>query len=188
MQWRPNFKQEKMFIWAQFIDLLVEYFNTDAFFKLAKAIGRPVKMDIQTSKITGGRFARVCIEIDIKNPLPPFIMIINTNRRCGMNYVNFCNKCGIIGHLPIQCAINQATWDGESAQQIYTSKEKDWRIIEKKRMTNRNPRNGANIKETKQTKNRKAQVKPNMQIRKNQQEATYIIKEHRHNGGKNMIL
>lgn len=156
MQWRPNFrktnfKQERMFIWAQFIDLPVEYFNTDALFKLAKAIGRPVKMDIQTSKITRGRFARVRIEVDIKNPLPPFIMIINTNKRWGMNYVNFCNKCGIIGHLPIQCAINQATWDGESAQQIYTSKEKDWRIIEKMEWI---------IKETKQTKKRKAQVKP----------------------------
>lgn len=52
-QWVPNFrknlfKQDKMFIWAQFQDLPVEYFNSEALFKLRQAIGRPIKMDFHT--------------------------------------------------------------------------------------------------------------------------------------------
>lgn len=74
-----------MFVWAQFSDLPVEYFNCDPLFKLAKAIGRPTKMDIQNSEITRGWFAPVCIEVDMKKPLSSFIKLININRRWPMN-------------------------------------------------------------------------------------------------------
>lgn len=55
-QWTPNFRKKvqqnsKMFIWAQFQNLTVEYFNSDALFKLTQAIGRPIKMDFHTSEI-----------------------------------------------------------------------------------------------------------------------------------------
>lgn len=46
MQWRPNFRKqcfklEKMFIWAQFTDLLMEYFSSDALFKMANLLEDP---------------------------------------------------------------------------------------------------------------------------------------------------
>lgn len=79
-QWRPNFrknlfKQEKMFIWIQFSNLPIEYINGEALVKFARAIERPIKMDIRTSGITRGRYARVCIEVDTRIPLPTFIRI-----------------------------------------------------------------------------------------------------------------
>lgn len=57
-QWRPNFKKEfhkkeNFFIWIQLAELLVEYFNSEPVFKLAREIGRHVKMDIHTSESQG---------------------------------------------------------------------------------------------------------------------------------------
>lgn len=140
MQWRPNsrkqiFNLQKMFIWAQFVDLPMEYFNSNALFKMAKTIDRPIKMDIQTSEATRGRFARVCIEVDVKKPLPPFIKI-NQLKQEGAYEINtsFCNKCGIIGHLPVQCIAGPQNLEEPNIKERDSKgKEQDWKIIEKKR-------------------------------------------------------
>lgn len=114
-QWVPNFIKKtqynnKIFIWAQFKNLPIEYFNGDALFKLAQAIGRPIKMDYHTSEVTRGRYARVCIEVDTNIPLPPYVRINSIKQEITyeLNAV-FCNKCGKIGHFSIKCQASSIT-------------------------------------------------------------------------------
>lgn len=108
-QWVPNFrkqtqKAQKISIWAQFQNLHVEYFHNDALFKLAQAIGRPIKMDFHTSELTRGRYARVCIEVDTSKRLPPYVRINSFKQEVAyeLNAI-FCNKCGKIGYFPTRC-------------------------------------------------------------------------------------
>lgn len=140
-QWVPNFRKQdkqrnKMFIWAQFQNLPVEYFNSEALFKLAEAIGRPIKMDFHTSTIARGRYARVCIEVDTNIPLPPYVRINSLKQEVAyeLNAV-FCNKCGKIGHFPTRCPIIEVT-NNLHPKPADTRKEQhnEWNIIEKRRV------------------------------------------------------
>lgn len=93
-------------------------------------------MDIQTSEITRGRFARVCIEVDIKKPLPPFIKINKFKQEIAYELNTcFCNKCGVIGHMPMQCnPASLSPGEGENINGANTRLANEWKIIEKKRV------------------------------------------------------
>lgn len=113
----------------------MEYFNIEALFKMSKGIGRPIKMDIQAREVTRGRFAQVCIEMDIKNPLTPFIRINQHNQEVAYELNTcFCHKCGIIGHLPVQC-INTSQNLGTSNSHAEDNKSKsgNGKSLKKKR-------------------------------------------------------
>lgn len=131
------------------MDLLVEYFNNDALFKLAKLFGRPIKMDINTSEIMRGRYARVCIEIDINQALPQYIRI-NGFKQVVAYEINasFCHKCGRIGHFATKCSEKKSTEDSNNMhQQQQMSEEQDWSIIERRKKKNvgRQNRSGINM-------------------------------------------
>lgn len=44
-------------------------YNEDVLYALASSIDTTVKIDINTRLATRGRFARVCVEIDLTKPL-----------------------------------------------------------------------------------------------------------------------
>lgn len=140
-QWVPNFRKKtqynnKMFIWAQFKNLPIEYFNGDALFKLAQAIGRPIKMDYHTSEVTRGRYARVCIEVDTNIPLPPYVRINSIKQEIAyeLNAV-FCNKCGKIGHFSIKCQASSITEGIIECPLEKLETQSEWNIIEKRRIS-----------------------------------------------------
>lgn len=78
---------------------LLEYFNIEALFRLAKVIGRLIKMDINISETTRSYYARVCIEIDTSQT---FMLCINNLKQEIAYEINacLCNKCGKISNLP----------------------------------------------------------------------------------------
>lgn len=45
------------------------YYDEDLLWALTAAIGHPVKVDLHTHKMEQGRFAHLCIEIDLNKPL-----------------------------------------------------------------------------------------------------------------------
>ncbi|XP_019195841.1 PREDICTED: uncharacterized protein LOC109189684 [Ipomoea nil] len=73
-EWEPNFipsknKTKKLLVWVRFPELPIEYFDEEFLKKIGKTIGRPVKIDTTTSLASIGKFARICVEIDITKPL-----------------------------------------------------------------------------------------------------------------------
>lgn len=139
-QWKPNFRKksythDEMYIWAQLIDLPVEYFQYDALFKLAKLIGRPIKMDVHTSTVTRGRYARMCVEVDLHKQLPLFVYINNIKQDIAYELNQcFCRTCGKIGHFPstgtVRTHKNQITNQEEGGVKASVQ---EWTIIEKRR-------------------------------------------------------
>ncbi|XP_019171049.1 PREDICTED: uncharacterized protein LOC109166607 [Ipomoea nil] len=73
-EWVPNFvpknnKVRKMLVWIRFPALPIEYFDDIFLKRIGTQIGRPIKVDTTTSLASKGRFARVCVEVDITKPL-----------------------------------------------------------------------------------------------------------------------
>ncbi|XP_028051868.1 uncharacterized protein LOC114256416 [Camellia sinensis] len=73
-RWEPNFKPSEAFetitvIWVRFPELPIEYYQETVLFAIAKTIDKPLKIDWNTTMVTRGKFARICVEMDVSQPL-----------------------------------------------------------------------------------------------------------------------
>lgn len=53
--------------------MLVELFHEELLMQIENMVGKAVKIDQITLSVTRGRFARICVQIDIQKPLVSFI-------------------------------------------------------------------------------------------------------------------
>jgi hypothetical protein len=69
-KWTSDFNTEKeifkSMVWARILSLNFVYYDESFLWTLASAIGHPVKVDLDTLHVEYGRFARVCVDIDIR--------------------------------------------------------------------------------------------------------------------------
>ncbi|CAL2252936.1 unnamed protein product [Prunus armeniaca] len=110
-QWKPGFnaKEEKithMTAWVRINGLNMEYFRSDVMEKIGNLIGTTVKVDAHTMSQARGKFARVCVELDLAKPLTPFIKV--EGRSYGVVYEGIqlvCFECGCYGHGRDSCPV-----------------------------------------------------------------------------------
>ncbi|CAN1201042.1 hypothetical protein LINPERHAP2_LOCUS45359 [Linum perenne] len=108
-RWTPQFNEEepleKILTWVRLPRLPIHYFNQLAVTRIGNHIGRTVRLDLATTEGARGRFARVCVEIDISKPLIGKYMI--EDRTFLVEYEsleNICHHCGIYGHKIDNCS------------------------------------------------------------------------------------
>ncbi|CAN0898604.1 hypothetical protein LINGRAHAP2_LOCUS19801 [Linum grandiflorum] len=80
--------------------LPLEYYNDDELFAITKCLGSPIRFDRKPSLVTCGKFACVCMEIDLSHPLPPEIGV--DDEWFGIEYEglkSICSHCRFAGHL-----------------------------------------------------------------------------------------
>ncbi|XP_021753703.1 uncharacterized protein LOC110719113 [Chenopodium quinoa] len=112
-KWRPNFRAsenpfDKMNVWIRFTELPVEYYDKSALFEIAKLAGTPIRVDYATDRLTRGRYARVCIEIDLSKPLVTKVWIGGAWQHISYeNITSLCFTCGKVGHVQSQCMLNK---------------------------------------------------------------------------------
>lgn len=119
-RWRSEFDPctdnfSKVAVWISIKSLPVEYVNPTCLWRLGNVVGRSLKVDIYTLNLIGeqlrverGRFARVCIEIDLRKSLLAKV-------RCGrkMYVVEYeglgliCFGCGRYGHRKDECSLGK---------------------------------------------------------------------------------
>ena len=74
---------------------------------MGKKLGKLLKVDAITSVAIRGRFAKVCVQINIANPLPKRVKIGSLWQDIVYeNLPMLCYKCGRIGHKETQCTEN----------------------------------------------------------------------------------
>ncbi|CAN1836423.1 hypothetical protein LINPERHAP1_LOCUS34764 [Linum perenne] len=107
-RWTPQFNEEepleKILTWVRLPRLPIHYFNQLAVTRIGNHIGRTVRLDLATSEGARGRYARVCVEVDISKPLLGKYMI--EDRTFLVEYEsleNICHHCGIYGHKIDSC-------------------------------------------------------------------------------------
>ncbi|PRQ53919.1 putative transcription factor interactor and regulator CCHC(Zn) family [Rosa chinensis] len=108
-KWRPEFdptneKINNMAVWVRILGLPVRYFKDYTLRVVGKVLGTVIKIDKLTLAQARGKFARICVEIDLQTPLKPFVEIEGV--AYGIVYEGIsliCFNCGCYGHAKANC-------------------------------------------------------------------------------------
>ena len=114
-RWKPDFRPsesgfDKISIWIRFPEFPMEYYDKEALFTIAEKVGRPIKVDYATDNAARGRYARVCIEVDLAVPLVTKVWVGKAWQ--AVEYENLslvCFECGKIGHRRDICKTRENT-------------------------------------------------------------------------------
>ncbi|XP_019459940.1 PREDICTED: uncharacterized protein LOC109359700 [Lupinus angustifolius] len=108
--WTPEFvapmaKVDRTLVWIRFPGLNMVYYDESFLLSLASCVGRPVKVDTNTLRAAHGRYARVCVEIDLTKPMVGrynlgghFYKVMYE----GLHVI--CKTCGCYGHVTRNCS------------------------------------------------------------------------------------
>ncbi|XP_061994000.1 uncharacterized protein LOC133711948 [Rosa rugosa] len=108
-KWRPDFDPMnevigKMALWVRIYGLPVKYFKDYTIAKIGKVLRDVVKVDQVTIGQARGKFARVCVEIDLSKPLRPFVEVESVAYNVIYEGISLiCFECGCYGHAKDKC-------------------------------------------------------------------------------------
>ncbi|KAL0290282.1 UNVERIFIED_CONTAM: hypothetical protein Sradi_6897800 [Sesamum radiatum] len=80
----------------------VEFFQEELLMRIGNRIGRAVKVDETTMAASRGRYARVCVEVDLTKPLVSMITLLGFAQAVeyeGLHQI--CFDCGKYGQKKI---------------------------------------------------------------------------------------
>ncbi|CAL2260806.1 unnamed protein product [Prunus armeniaca] len=108
-KWRPGFcpasaKITRMAAWIRVFALQLECFNVWSLKRIGNLLGKLLKMDSLTTSQNWGKFARLCVELDLTQPLEAFVQINQnwyTVEYEGLPEI--CFLCGKYGHKRKAC-------------------------------------------------------------------------------------
>lgn len=106
-RWELNFiateaKQTLTVVWLRLPNLPTEFY--DGSILQGNSIGRLLKIDACTSATLRGRYARLCVELPMDQPVAKFIYIEDYKQQ--IEYEGdkvLCKSCGVLGHTTINC-------------------------------------------------------------------------------------
>ena len=107
--WEPDFSPAtanvaSVAVWIRLNELPIEYYHAEALLQIGKAIGNVLRVDTHTAFESRGRFARLCIQVDVKKPLVMAILIGKREQPvCYEGIHKLCFERGRIGHRKELC-------------------------------------------------------------------------------------
>ncbi|CAN1175843.1 hypothetical protein LINPERHAP2_LOCUS32170 [Linum perenne] len=161
-QWSPDFvpsteRVSSIVAWIRFAELPLEYYSEGPLFQLAACVGKPLRIDTQTMLATRGKFARVCVELNLDEPLMPMVGIEGRWYKIEYEGIsNICTTCGCAGHNSENC-LREIVKSGktEESQPLATEGAPtdvsspsapfgDWMIVQSKNQKRRGTRKPGN--------------------------------------------
>lgn len=94
-------------VWVRVPRLPLEFFNDKFLMRVGDKLGKAVKVDGNTIMVSRGKYARVCVEIDLHQPLISTVIMNGTSLH--VEYENLhqvCFLCGKYGHRQEDCDAN----------------------------------------------------------------------------------
>ena len=107
--WVQNFKPStsKVFsiaVWVWLPELPVEYYEPSILRDLGNAIGSVLKIDTHTATKTRGKFARLCVQVDLEKPLIRIIKCGGLEHPVQYEGINsMCFSCRWVRHWAEVC-------------------------------------------------------------------------------------
>ena len=90
-------------VWIRLNELSIEYYHAEALLQIGKAIGNVLRVDTHTTFESRGRFARLCVQVDVEKPLVTTILIRKREQLvCYEGIHKLCFECGRIGHRNVR--------------------------------------------------------------------------------------
>lgn len=93
-----------MAVWVRFNELPIEYYDGKVLRQIGKALGTVLRVDTHTATEARGRYARLCVQVDVSKPLITMVRIGQHNQAVVYEGVNkLCFSCGRLGHRREAC-------------------------------------------------------------------------------------
>ncbi|KAH7867540.1 hypothetical protein Vadar_034652 [Vaccinium darrowii] len=108
-KWKPDFVPSRegissTMVWVRFPQLPIEYFDKDFLLRLGNCIGKAVKVDVPSSKSERGKFARVCVQLDLTQSLISKVTVRSLDYCVEYEGLHsICFECGKYGHQKDTC-------------------------------------------------------------------------------------
>lgn len=120
---------DKTMVWIRIPSLNMVYYDESLIWAFASAIGNPIKVDLHTLRMARGRFARVCVEVDLNQPSVGRVGVQGSWYNVeyeGLHII--CAQCGCYGHLLKDCPAKkhvEKAADGGSGDQNQKSDDSE---------------------------------------------------------------
>ncbi|XP_057451867.1 uncharacterized protein LOC130743650 [Lotus japonicus] len=107
--WTPDFvaadaKVNTTLVWIRIPGLGFQFYDESILCTLATAVGTPIKVDMNTVDMECGKFARICVEIDLNQPVVGRIRLRKTWYNVEYEGLHLlCSTCGCYGHMTRNC-------------------------------------------------------------------------------------
>ncbi|XP_075662960.1 uncharacterized protein At4g02000-like [Castanea sativa] len=107
--WTPNFIPveatcKSVALWARLPQLPIEYYETSVLREIGQAIGPVLRIDAQTATESHGHYARICVQVNLDNPLIRTILIESFVHAVVYEGIStLCFSCGRVGHRRVVC-------------------------------------------------------------------------------------
>jgi hypothetical protein len=146
-EWCPNFNPsenhlKKVTVWVRFSGLPIEFYDAKVLTSIGNRIGRTVKVDKNTLLQERGKYARLCVEVDLSKPLLAMFSVKGRTYKVEYEGLHLlCLGCGKFGHYVEGCpekvkntSSASTTKDG-TAQDIAhgENEEGPWTVVSKPR-------------------------------------------------------
>ncbi|XP_058776020.1 uncharacterized protein LOC131650323 [Vicia villosa] len=108
-EWRPNFCPssdaiEQIAVWVRISGLPLEYYDARVLEFIGNRIGSTVKVDRNTLSIERGKYARLCVQVDLTKPLLALFAIKGRHYKIEYEGLHLlCLSCGRFGHNKEAC-------------------------------------------------------------------------------------
>ena len=107
--WEPFFKPSaasvsSIAVWVRLHELPIELYETDALKQIGESLGRVLRIDAHTAMEARGKYARLCIQIDVSKPLVDTILIGRFEQPVMYEGIHkLCFTCGRVGNKVETC-------------------------------------------------------------------------------------
>ena len=97
-------------VWVRLPELLVEYYDKESLLLIGHALGTVLRVDFNTASGARGRFARLCIQLDLDKPLIKTVHVGRVRQVVIYEGIGLlCFHCGRIGHKLDRCLVRGGT-------------------------------------------------------------------------------
>ncbi|XP_015931305.1 uncharacterized protein LOC107457649 [Arachis duranensis] len=92
-------------VWIRITSLNINYYQEKVMKMIASAVRKPIRIDLATKSAERGKYARVCVQINLRLPVIKRIQVDGHMYDIEFEHLNLiCEKCSYFGHVTRECA------------------------------------------------------------------------------------
>lgn len=124
-----------MAIWVRLPQLPIEFYDRAILEWIVQKIGKLLKVDACTSFTIRGRYARICVQVELGKPIKTSVILENHKQQLVYEVKKILYKvCGCLGHVAASCQEKSAILDSvtlsfQTAPPPIVNSREEWKTV-----------------------------------------------------------